>query len=138
MVLQLKEYIRDRKFALSTTISQSLQDPMLRKLNTLEFQLNLRTHRPLKLIKPINVLDRAAASIYFRASKPLTNMSRPWWKDFLSSATFVDASCTANAHIPVVGAELRPCIQRWRPKFKNSNGVQPTARALTVPPVLME
>ena len=126
MVMQMKEYIRDRKFALSTTISQSLQDPMLRKLNTHEFQLNLRTHRPVKLIKPINVLDQATTSIFLRASKSLSDMSRPWWRDFFSSTAFVDATCTAVAFDPRVGAELSQCTQRLRTSSRSCNEVQPT------------
>ena len=48
----MSNHWRDRKFAQNMRIGQSLEDPSYRKLSGMDHQLNLRTHRPLYLVKP--------------------------------------------------------------------------------------
>ena len=57
-------HTRDRKLAQQTRITQAFEDPRYRKLNSLDHQLNIRTHAPLRIIKPIDVLGAVCSQIY--------------------------------------------------------------------------
>ena len=69
-VLLMQQFLRDRKFAKSTTITQSAEDPRYRKLNTRDFILDRRTHNPVRLIKPSKVAGVVANQLIKKFNWP--------------------------------------------------------------------